>query len=100
MSEQPGGLAPHESFSTFLETHKGIAIGGGVILLLVVAGVMMKSKQSTLPATATADLSGLTGGKVYVPTSTAFTTTNVKYGPQINSNDPLLTSVTGTQTIG
>jgi hypothetical protein len=100
MSTDGSQLASHGSFTDFLETHKGIAIGGGVILLLVVAGIMMKQKTTaTLPAGSTADLSGLTGGKIYVPTSTAFTTTNVKYGPQINSNDPLLTSVSGTQTV-
>lgn len=87
-------MGSHQNFSSFLETHKGIAIGGGVILLLVVVGIAMRSKQSTLPATSTgtADLSGLSGGKVYVPTSTAFTTENIKYGAF--SNDPNLVTVT------
>lgn len=101
MSMDSSGLASHESFSDFLATHKGIAIGGGVILLLIVAGIALRSKNTaTLPASSTADLSGLTGGKIYVPTSTSFSTQNVKYGPQINSNDPFLTNVSGTQTVG
>lgn len=99
MSTDSSQMGSHQNFSTFLETHKGIALGGGVILLLVVVGIAMRSKQSTLPATATADLSGLSGGKIYVPTSTSFSTQNIKYGPQINSNDPLLTAVSGSQTI-
>ena len=101
MSTDASQMGSHQNFSSFLETHKGIAIGGGVVLLLIVVGIAMKSKQSTLPATSTgtADLSGLSGGKIYVPTSTSFSTQNIKYGPQINSNDPLLTSVSGTQTV-
>ena len=100
MSTDSSQMGSHQNFSSFLETHKGIALGGGVILLLVVAGVMMKSKQSTTPATATTgDLSGLHGGIVYVPTQTSFSTQNIKYGAQVNSNDPNLTSVSGTQTV-
>lgn len=87
------------SFTGFLETHKGIAIGGGVVLILVLAGIMTRQKTTaTLPASSTADLSGLTKGLVYVPTQTSFSTQNIKYGPQVNSNDPNLTSVSGTQT--
>lgn len=95
MSVDATQIQSHQNFATFLETHKGIAIGGGVILLLVIAGIMMRSKQKTLPVTATGgapDLSGLTGGKVYVPSQTTFSTQNIKYGPL--SNDPNLTSAT------
>lgn len=99
MSVDSSQMGSHQNFSTFLETHKGIAIGGGVVLLLIVVGIAMRSKQKTLPATSTADLSGLDQGKIYVPTQTSFSTQNVKYGPQINSNDPLLTTVSGTQTV-
>jgi hypothetical protein len=91
--ENTGPVSQRQNFSTFVSTHNGLVIGGGIILLLILAGMFMNSKNKTAPATtAVGDLSGLTGGKVYVPTSTNFTTENIKYGPQ--SGDPNLTSIT------
>ena len=93
-------LQQHESFSQFVQTHQGLVIGGGVVAILVLAGMFMRSKQPSVPTSTTADLSGLPEGKIYVPTQTSFSTQNIKYGPQINSNDPNLTNVSGTQTVG
>src|SRR5438270_5958084 len=92
MSVDPGSMQSHQSFSDFVSSHQSLVYGGGVVLVLVVAGIFMNSKNKTAPATSTADLSGLTGGKVFVPTSTNFTTENIKYGQF--SNDPNLTTVT------
>lgn len=89
----PAGLQQHQSFSNFVSTHHGLVIGGGVVLVLVLAGAYMSSKNKTTPTTtATGDLSGLTNGVVYVPTSTSFSTTNERYGAF--SNDPNLKTVT------
>lgn len=91
---QPAVMSQHESFSEFVSTHQGLVIGGGLVLILILAGFFMNSKNKTLPvSTATGDLSGLQNGNlVYVPTSTTFSTQNIRQGAF--SNDPNLTTVT------
>lgn len=85
----------------FVEGHPTLVIGGGLILLLLIAGSMLKknlggvSNPTTDPNATGADLSGLTpdgkgGHIVYVPTQTSFTTDNV--GADF-SNDPNLKSI-------
>jgi hypothetical protein len=98
MSTTSSTLDNHSSFSSFVDTHQSIMIGGGVVLALVVGGLMLQSKtKKNLPATATSDTSGLDGGKVYVPSTTNFS--NTTYQPF--SGDPKLTTVTGSPvTIG
>lgn len=98
-------IQQHSSISDFVVTHQPLVIGGGIVAVLLLAGLFLNSKNKTMPASSTngtgpADLSGLQNGNlVYVPTSTNFDTTNIKYGPQVNSNDPNLTSVSGTQNV-
>ena len=86
-------LAQHQSFSDFVRTHQGLVVGGGVVAILVLAGMFMRSKSPSTPVTsATGDLTGLTGGNlVYVPTQTTFSTQNES--GIFASNDPNLTSI-------
>jgi hypothetical protein len=81
------------TMSEYVQTHKPLVIGGG-LAILVVAGYYLSKKGTTTATTpgATADLSGLTNGLVYVPTSTNFTTEN--QSGVFASNDPNLTSLT------
>lgn len=99
MSVDPGIMETHSSFSAWVGEHKGLVIGGSVVAVLILAGLFMNNKTGA-PASSVsggpADLSGLHGGLVYVPTSTSFQTQNIN---EINSNDPNLTSISGTQTI-
>ena len=87
-----GTLSQHESFSQFVQTHQGLVLGGGVIALLILAGMFMKSKQANVPTSTTADLSGLPEGKIYVPTQTSFSTenitTNTNSGNTTTTNPP------------
>jgi hypothetical protein len=70
--------------SGWLEAHPTEALGGGVILALVVGGYLLSRKGTITPATASttpsSDLSGLSTGPngplVYVPTSESFQTYN------------------------
>jgi hypothetical protein len=80
------------AIAEYVDAHKPLIYGGGV-LVLVVAGYMLSKKSTTTTATGqTADLTGLTNGLVYVPTSTNFTTEN--QSGVFASNDPTLTSIT------
>jgi len=85
------------AIAEYVDAHKPLIYGGGV-LVLVVAGYMLSRKSSTTTATGQkADLTGLTNGLVYVPTSTNFTTEN--QSGIFASNDPNLTSVSNTGAI-
>jgi hypothetical protein len=92
-------MQSHGSFSEFASSHQGLVIGGGIILVLVLAGMFM-NKNKTLPSNTSAttgapDLSGLANGDiVYVPTQTNFETINKSQSGVFASNDPTLTTVT------
>lgn len=78
----------------FVATHKGLVIGGGLILVLVVAGKMMTNKSSPTgsvngPLSSFGDPSHQGGMTAYVPTSTTFTTIN----QGAFSNDPALENI-------
>lgn len=101
MAIDPSSMQAHSGFANFVDTHKPLVIGGGVVAVLLVAShFMTRNKAPAAPGTGAPDLTGLTNGNlVYVPTQTSFTTENIKYGPQ--SNDPNLTTITGSPvTIG
>lgn len=90
----PVGTPPDGGVFEFVQAHPGIAIGGGVVLLLLIGGSILKTKQpaTTNPNAPLGDLSGLQNGIVYVPTQTSFITNN-KSGV-FASNDPTLTTIT------
>lgn len=75
----PGGI------TAFIESNPSLALGSGVVLLLLVVGSLLKKK--TMPTTnpnglaGGGDLSGLQNGNiVYVPTQTTFSTINRNSG--------------------
>ena len=81
------------AMSDFVETHKGLIAGGFIVVAVVGYAMTKKGTSTNTTATGqTADLTGLTNGLVYVPTSTNFTTEN--QSGVFASNDPSLTSVT------
>lgn len=94
MAADSSQFQSHSSFSDFASTHEGLMIGGGIILLVVLGGVMLRQKTTpTKPATAS-DTSGLENGNlVYKETGTTFSTTY-----NTLSNDPNLTTVTNSPT--
>jgi hypothetical protein len=75
----------------WIEAHPDLALAGGAVGVLLIAGSFFKARTPTAGST-TQDLSGLKNGIVYVPTQTSFTTEN-KSGV-FASNDPALTTVT------
>jgi hypothetical protein len=79
----------------WIQDHPDLALAGGVVGVLLVAGSIFKAKTG-VPGTAgaTQDLSGLKNGIVYVPTQTTFQTINRTQSGVFASNDPALTSVT------
>lgn len=80
----------------FITNHRGLVIGGGLLLVLVIAGKYMSGKSSSTANGSltsfgdTSNLGGIKNGLVYVPTSTTFETIN----QGAFSNDPNLKTVT------
>jgi hypothetical protein len=90
----------------WLERNPTIALGGAVVGVLIVGGYMLSKKAGgatiggTNPSGATQDLSGLTNGVVYVPTSTSFTTENSTDASQTVSNTGAGNVTTGSSSAG
>jgi hypothetical protein len=78
----------------WIEAHPDIALAGGAVGVLLIAGSFFKAKTPATGTSTTQDLSGLKNGIVYVPTQTSFTTNNRTQSGVFASNDPALTSVT------
>jgi hypothetical protein len=55
----------------WIEAHPDLALAGGAVGVLLIAGSFFKAKTPTVGST-TQDLSGLKNGIVYVPTQTSF----------------------------
>lgn len=86
------------SMSSFIQENPALAVGGGIIGVLLIGGLIMQ-KTSNPSSTPTSDLSGLKNGNlVYVPTSTSFTTKNIQKGTNIGNTTNTSTS-TSTSTV-